>query len=386
MEHQFLQHPPSDVDGLADLFLEQIEPVLRELFGSEAAKIAGLFRQEFAMFISLHHLSTQRQELAYHHYYHSVSQASNAIQHQPQGSTYRLPDRTLGDIPQREDTLSYQLTPKEKCRKLIDVSNNLHNYLTKSTRHAHDREVKYLFSRLRNSIRKLVLSTFEDEAPSEEYSANNEPFFKSLRSERRQVKSLPNWVRSKVFLQVHERILSKPDYPSKWGSSLEELETALLANIPSGNLKLQHFVDWRSASMRCAKSLQNDHGAGHKDSAAGQSDLISSTVDYIWEFLRPLKIKRDSSEANGLRLLKTVCSEAYSLTRLMQGARDVFEIMIDCGNHKPEDIVEIEDNEGAGPSMYHSDIAFWTFGALTKRTYENPKISKILQKGQAVIW
>ncbi|KAI0542678.1 hypothetical protein GGR58DRAFT_451504 [Xylaria digitata] len=414
MDHH-LPDAPSDIDMAVDQIVddernslvEEIKSLLEEGFSKMTTIMRSSFQEELERFASTYHIASNHQELI-----KDVRSSNPAIQDRTKTSSDSSHDHPL--LPQlndeiqlhlqklfqnvldsrlnqttfndratslRETELLYQLNAERaKNRKLTEINNSLRNALIRPAQHVLDDDVIRQFLQLRSSLLRMVKSTFEyDTLAAEKGKHDSNPLFQPFRAGKRPMKYLANRVHGAIFMLVYDHILSRPVYPSKWGSSLEDIETALLTNIPSGNLNFKDFVDWRSASMKCAQALR-------KDNASGQNDRLSATVDYIWQYLYPLKLKTSSSEAKGHELLEKLCSEAYSLAQLMRSGQDVFEIKVDLGLHDLESIAEVDATEDGYSRAEHQKIAFWTFGALTKRTEEDPKSLKVIEKGQVVMY
>ncbi|KAI1750186.1 hypothetical protein F4782DRAFT_532725 [Xylaria castorea] len=297
---------------------------------------------------------------------------------------------TKGTMISKEDCeLRHLLSAeKEKNRKLAQINNGLRNALIKPTQHIPDGDIENQFMKLGSSIRGYVQSTFENEwdRSIDGLSVHNETFFLPFRNKDRSMRYLPNRVRGKIFAIIWGKILSRSYYTGKFGRELEGLEEGLLEHLPNANLK--DFVDWRSASIRCSRALTNESDVGQngnisKDTPSAAPSFLVNCSNYIHNFFLPLKRKKGTSAEKQYDQLYKVCLEAHHLVELMHSARDVFQVKFDCKYQAEDvfDLVEVENSEKTASRKESGKIAFWTSGALTKRTEENPEIVTIVAKG-----
>ncbi|KAI1428887.1 hypothetical protein F5Y12DRAFT_639546 [Xylaria sp. FL1777] len=299
----------------------------------------------------------------------------------------------------KEAVLQKQLSEqKEEIHKLTEKVRSLRNALIVTKPQVIDSDVSQQFVMIRSSITNMVRSTFENEfeEPFPDPLIEDKNFFSPFRTKKRHMKFLLNRVRGKIFEIIHVKILSRLFYPGGCGKELETVERVFLENMPRADLNLKDFVEWRSASIKCTQALHKRRDAGFnsedsKDYELELPEFVSETAHSIWDFFSPLKIKEGKNRKRGFELLLRACQEAYRLTELMRRARDVFYVEIG-DRAQPEDIPTLVDEEFSETlDSYSRDgidgsIAYWTFGALTKRIEEDPKALRVMVKGLVVVY
>ncbi|KAI0452963.1 hypothetical protein F5B21DRAFT_318350 [Xylaria acuta] len=304
----------------------------------------------------------------------------------------RSPTKSNTTIEQNSDLLHLLSVEKEKNLRLTQTNNSLRNALIKPRHHILDDDVVKQFLGLRNSIQGFVKSTFENELErsTEALRSHNKKFFLPFKNKERDMKCLTNRVRGEIFAIIWRCIFLRPWYTSSYGQELEDLEISFWKHLPKANLK--DFVDWRSASIKCSQALMKESDVRLNDNMSHDgppaTQLLSKPVDCIQDLLLPLKRKKGTSEKKQLEKMHNLCLQAYNLAELMRNARDVFQVQFgpiyDTG--AVFDLVEVENTETTTSRKENGKIAFWTFGALTKRTEENPETDTVITKGSVFVY
>ncbi|KAI0555908.1 hypothetical protein F4679DRAFT_590870 [Xylaria curta] len=294
-------------------------------------------------------------------------------------------------VEEQNELLHLLSAEKDKNRKLVQSNNSLRNALIKPTQHIPDEDVENQFMKLSSSIRGYVQGTLESQwDESVGLSIDNESFFLQFKNKERKMKYLSNRVRGKVFAIIYENILSRSYYTGRYGNRLESLERAFLKYLPKANLK--DFIDWRSASIKCSQALTNESGIEQNgnisDTPPAALPFLVKDINYIHNFFLPVKRRKGISEEKQLEKLSKVCLEAHNLVELMRRARDVFQVEFDYEYEAGDilDLVEVENSELTTSRKESGNIAFWTFGALTKRAEENPETTTIVVKGSVYMY
>ncbi|KAI2626430.1 hypothetical protein GGR54DRAFT_653262 [Hypoxylon sp. NC1633] len=287
-------------------------------------------------------------------------------------------------------TISNQLSrEKEANRNLTDKLAKFREMLVKpSTDYVIDSVVMQKFSLLRSRILKIVRSTFETRLATNklqpQLNDRQKEFFALLKTDGSQTKYFVNRIRGIIFSLLWEEILSRAVFglddseeldKVKW--ALELLEDAFLSKLPKENLK--EFVDWRMASSKCGSLL------------GGNTNLASETANKIWNFLKPVETI-PGSEKKGKDLLLRLCEDAMELNSHLRSSRDVFEIRrsfkgpleihMDFVDEEADEELDPRRDSGDKPG----DVAYCLFGALVKRTEEDPLKEIVLEKGLAVVY
>ncbi|KAI0840407.1 hypothetical protein F5Y06DRAFT_308718 [Hypoxylon sp. FL0890] len=160
-------------------------------------------------------------------------------------------------------------------------------------------------------------------------------------------------------------------------SSLQYVEETWRNWLPKENLK--EFVDWRAASIKCASLFDS---SGEK--------ITEQAAQTIWDALRPMTVKPDA-EQKGKTLLLGLCADALRLSLDLRNSRDVFEIRsiqgpLAANLDSAEEYAEEEIGEHTKHTAKQEDIAFCIFGALVKRTEEDPLKDIVLVKAPVVVY
>ncbi|KAI1740991.1 hypothetical protein F4680DRAFT_464835 [Xylaria scruposa] len=295
-------------------------------------------------------------------------------------------------VEEQNELLQLLSAEKEENRKLVHINNGLRNALIKPAQHIPDEDVENQFMKLNGSIRGYVQGTLESEwDESVELSIDNESFFLPFKNKERKMKYLSNRVRGKVFAIIHENILSRPYYAGRYGKRLEGLERVFLKYLPKENLK--DFIDWRSASIKCSQALSDEsdieQNGNMSNTPSAAPPSLDKDINYIHNFFLPLKRKKRISEEKQFDKLYKVCLEAHNLVELMRRTRDVFQVEFDNNEYEAGDmldLIEVENSEPATSRKESGNIAFWTFGTLTKRAEENPESTTIVVKGSVYMY
>ncbi|KAI0528129.1 hypothetical protein F5B22DRAFT_653195 [Xylaria bambusicola] len=307
---------------------------------------------------------------------------------------------TSRDARQKDEDLHHQIAAlKEQNRQLTEKANSLRNSLIVTAKpQVIDSDVVQKFLLLRHTITDMVRSTFENEFQQSHPDVGEHEFYQPFRTGQLPMKYLVNRLRSQVFLSIYTHILSRSFYAGETGRQMEIIEQDFFKKVQNGYVDLKNFVEWRSASINCTEKLCKDRSTESSQEIletdqGGCPRFVCELVDKVWLGLSPLKIKKGSSKEKGIKLLLKACEEAYKLTELMRRARDVFYIAVAYDmryhDHKSlplDTLVEEESSERAISDKHDGCIAYWTFGALTKRTEENPRSIHVVEKGSVVVY
>ncbi|KAI1417492.1 hypothetical protein F5Y13DRAFT_176921 [Hypoxylon sp. FL1857] len=278
-------------------------------------------------------------------------------------------DKTVSDLAQEKQKLGKLrgMLVKESPNYVLD-SVAIHNFVS-----------------LRSQIFKFVKSTFDMQRPlAKLVDKELKEIYGPYKIEARREKYLVNRVCSLVFDLLSRSILSQPFFGpggspalDKFQSALARVEYSFLRNLPKKNLK--EFVDWREASIKCGSFFPT------------KRDIVDNAASIIWSYLTPMTMKQ-GVEKKGQQLLLGLCSDALILNADLRNSRDVFEIRggfqgpLEGHLDYAEELTSEELSEHAKDFRKPEDIAFCTFGALVKRTEEDPTKDIVLEKAQVVVY
>ncbi|KAI1144854.1 hypothetical protein F4825DRAFT_445363 [Nemania diffusa] len=308
--------------------------------------------------------------------------------------------RARHDSRQKDENLHHQISVlKEQNHQLTEKANSLRNALIITAKpQVIDSDVSHQFLLLRNSITNMVRSNFENEFQQSHPNVDEPPFFRDFRTGQLDMKYLLNRVRSQVFLFIHEKILSRSFYPGRIGRAMEWVEQNFLEKVQNGRMDLKDFVEWRWTSIDCTQKLyksrcEESSREISKTHQGGCPEFVYDLADQLWLSFSPLKLKKGSTEEKGIKFSRKACEEAYKLTELMRRARDVFYVVVENdprhqGHMFPslKMLVDEESSECPISDKQHGPVAYWTFGALTKRTEEDPEVIHVMEKGSVVVY
>ncbi|KAH8595948.1 hypothetical protein B0O99DRAFT_671908 [Bisporella sp. PMI_857] len=277
---------------------------------------------------------------------------------------------------------------QQKFRQLNERIANLRSMLIKpSTVHVIDSAVIAKFSSLASQIIRIVRGTYGDKlvSPLSQTNQVQYEFFSPWKQFKRPKKYLANRVRGEIFNILCVRIISRPFFGydrtlSKYDEDLETLEGFFWKKLKKENLK--DFVEWRSASIKCGELVKGE-------TKMSDSNIAADTAQYIWEFLKPLEIKDAAAGKKCQELLLKLCEDALALSALMRSARDVFRVLKKfegplTGHLEFAD--EEADEKADSKDTPVGDVAFCLFGALVKRTEEDPLKLITLEKARLVVY
>ncbi|KAI1143758.1 hypothetical protein F5Y05DRAFT_5478 [Hypoxylon sp. FL0543] len=297
--------------------------------------------------------------------------------------------QTIGEQAEQISSLKEQLDKRDsELAQERQKLGQLRAILVKeSPKYIIDNVAVQRFVSLRSQIFKFVKTTYDINPPLINHhiqTQRQKEFFAPFRCEAWRKKYLVNRVCALVFRVVDREILSRaffgpggsPD-SDEFNASLETLESTFLNCLPRENLK--EFVDWRTATIKCGSLFPSS------------SCTAFNTAQLIWKSLAPIAWKTNASE-KGSKLLIKLCEDALTLNTDLRNSRDVFEVR--SGFEGPlaahAEYAEEMASEEIGSHTKHigkpEDVAFCIFGALVKRTEEDPTKDIVLEKASVAVF